>query len=110
MGAALASIAIVPDREVAAQLARLRNANADLERRIRSDPGLPDSEQYFRAQIDDWRDQVQALLQGYPFQQRAVFSPIEPPGDTSGPGWTAEALHELRELRVRVEATIERLS
>jgi len=100
----------MPDREVAAQLARLRSANLDLERRIRADPGMPDSEQYWRSQIDGWRRTLTETLSGYPFQERAIFGPIEPPAESERNGWTADALRELRELRIRLDAAIERLS
>lgn len=81
-----------------------------MERRIRADPSTPDSEPYWRSQIDAWGQAVLETLRGYPFQERAIFAPIEPlPEDEQG-GWTAEALYELRELRVRIDAAIERLS
>ena len=98
----------VPDREVAARLARLRRDGVDLERRLRGDSmTAPDSESFWRDQIATWRSNLEAALEFYPFQLRALQQPFSPPEAGS---WSQEALAELAEVRARLDATIERIS
>jgi len=99
----------VPDREVAARLARLRRDGVDLERRLRGDSmTAPDSESYWRGQIATWRSNLEAALGFYPFQLRALQQPIPPL--EAGTSWSGVALAEMAELRARLDATIERIS
>jgi hypothetical protein len=99
----------VPDREVAARLAGLRRTGVDLERRLRGDPLVaPDSETYWRGQIDGWRAALQAELTHYPFQLRALQAPIAT--DEPERSWSRDALAEIVELRRRLDLTIERIA
>ena len=99
----------MPDREVAARLAGLRRAGVDLERRLRGDPLVaPDSETYWRGQIEKWRAEIDEQLTHHPFQQRALQAPVAFDGDE--PSWSRDALHELAEVRQRLDLTIERIS
>ena len=103
-------LALVPDREVAARLARLRQVGVDLERRMRGDSmTAPDSESYWREQIAKWRADLEASLEFYPFQLRALQAPITPTDDADAP-WSRAALAELIEVRGRLDATLERIS
>lgn len=100
----------VPDREVAARLAGLRRAGVDLERRLRADEmTAPDSETYWGSQIGAWRAEIESHLAQYPFQLRALQQPISPaPEDDSG--WASQTLHEVLEIRARLDAMIERIT
>ena len=99
----------MPDREVAARLAELRRAGVDLELRLRGDQiSAPDSEAYWRGQIDTWRASIESMLTQHPFQLRALQQPLSPadPDDA----WDRTLLAELAELRTRLDAMVERLS
>lgn len=99
----------VPDREIAARLAGLRRFGVDLERRLRGDARTaPDSETYWRSQITDWRAQIESALPHHPFQLRTLQQPI-PPGPDGDDDWASEALREIAEVRMRIDATIGRL-
>ena len=99
----------MPDREVAARLAGLRRTGVDLERRLRGDPLVaPDSESYWRGQIDAWRAEIEGQLTHYPFQLRALQAPV--PSDGDEPSWSQDALRELAEVRNRLDLTIERIT
>jgi hypothetical protein len=99
----------VPDREVAAQLAGLRRAGVDLERRLRADQlTADDSETYWLGQIDTWRASIAGHLEHYPFQLRAFQQPMLPL-DADAP-WNHVALGELAELRTRLDAIIPRIA
>ena len=99
----------MPDREVAARLAGLRRGGVDLERRLRADPlSADDSEAYWRGQIDTWRASIVSQLTHYPFQLRAIQSPI-PEGDPEA-RWDQQTLGELAELRTRLDAIIPRIA
>jgi hypothetical protein len=94
---------------VAARLARLRQSGADLDRRLRGDTlEAPDSEAYWRDQIERWRADVEDALASFPFQLRAMQAPTADPGE--GVDWSQAALAELAERRQRLDATIERLA
>jgi hypothetical protein len=99
----------VPDREAAARLATLRRACVDLDRRLRADPfTAPDSEGYWRTQIDALRTDVEAALERFPFHQRAIQQLPRAEAADDEP-WSAAALREVAEVRARVDAGIERL-
>ena len=98
----------MPDREIAARLAGLRRSGVDLERRLRGDNLVaPDSESYWRGQIDAWRGEIEGQLTHYPFQLRALQAPV--PLDDE-PSWSHGALREIAEVRHRLDLTIERIS
>ena len=69
----------------------------------------PDSELYWRAQIARWRADLEASLEFYPFQLRALQAQVTPPDDADA-RWSNAALAELIEVRGRLDATIERVS
>ncbi len=98
----------MPDREVAARLAALRRESVDLERRLRGDDlGAPDSEDYWRRQIDAWRTSIEAQLTRHPIQLRAFQHPLS---DAPAAPWGDGALAELAELRTRLDAIITRIA
>lgn len=98
----------VPDREVAARLAALRRGSVDLERRLRGDDlSAPDSEAYWRGQIDAWKASIEAQLPRHPIQLRAFEHPL-PADDLAR--WDHRALAELAELRTRLDAIITRIA
>ena len=99
----------MPDREIAARLAGLRRAGVDLELRLRGDQvSAPDSEAYWRGQIDKWRASIEGLLTQHPFQLRALQQPLVPADPSAA--WDRTLLAELAELRTRLDAMVERLS
>jgi hypothetical protein len=104
----------VPDREIAARLAALRRAGVDLELRVRGDVSpAADAAAYWQAQVAAWRAEIEAALEHYPFQLRAVQAPIgdAAAGDAADAGrWSSGVLHELSTIRGRLDATIERLT
>ena len=98
----------MPDREVAARLAALRRDGVDLERRLRGDAlGTIDSPEYWLSQIGLWRGLIDRMLMKYPIQQRAIAQ--IPSADSASPDWAERALHEIVDVRTKLDATIERL-
>jgi hypothetical protein len=101
----------VPDREAAARLATLRRAGVDLERRLRADDGsAPDSEAYWRTQLDAWRADIDEALARFLFHQRAVQQvPRGRSADDGSIAWADALLAELHDIRSRLDLTISRL-
>lgn len=103
-------IAAVPDREVAARLAALRRDSVDLERRLRADiASAPDSEDYWRGQVDAWRSRIVEALERFPFHQRAIQQLPRGMSSEAEPDWRAAMLQELSEIRSRLDLTMNRL-
>jgi hypothetical protein len=100
----------VPDREVAARLAALRRASVDLERRLRADDfASADAADYWRGQIDSYRNEIDRALEGSPFPQRAIQQVPRPGVDSEGMAWAEVALAELAEIRTRLDAALSRM-
>jgi hypothetical protein len=101
----------VPDREIAAQLAALRRASVDLERRLRADDfSASDSCDYWRSQIDSYRSEIDGALDTMPFPQRAIQQVPRVGDETEGAEWPEMAMEELTEIRTRLDAAISRLA
>ena len=100
----------MPDREIAARLAALRRVSVDIERRLRADDfSAPDSCDYWRGQIDDYRSQIDGALDTMPFPQRAIQQVPRVGDDTDRAEWPVAALGELSEIRTRLDTAISRL-